>query len=170
MRSSLFIPGWLISINRHSVSPIMYLIDGNNLIGHTKSISYHDPLARQKLLDRLMPFLESKRHKATVVFDGPSQPLQKNHWIQLVFAGYHCKADDRIRHIVEKAQSPKEICVVSSDNPVYSYARTCGTQAMKCHEFNRLFHELKQPAAGEEKRELPVGDIKKWLRYFGEEE
>jgi predicted RNA-binding protein with PIN domain len=148
----------------------MYLIDGNNLIGHTKSISYHDPLARQKLLDRLMPFLETKRHKATVVFDGPSQPLRKNHWIQLVFAGYHSKADDRIRQLVEKAKSPREICVVSSDNPVYSYARTCGAQALKCHEFNRLFHESENQTASAENREIPVGDIKKWLRYFGEDE
>jgi predicted RNA-binding protein with PIN domain len=148
----------------------MYIIDGNNLIGHTPAISYHDPLARQKLLDRLIPFLESKRRKATVIFDGPSSPLRKSSWIQLVFAGYHQKADDRIRHLVEKSRSPKELCVVSSDNPVYSYARTCGAQALKCHEFNRLLHQQLAKESDEEMKNPPADDIKNWLRYFGEEE
>jgi hypothetical protein len=35
----------------------MYLIDGNNLIGHTKSISYKDPQARQQVLDRMCQVL-----------------------------------------------------------------------------------------------------------------
>ena len=58
--------------------------------------------------------------------------------------------------------------MVSSDNAVHGYARTCGVEALKCHEFNRLLAEAKE---GEpEKPDLPQGDLKHWLRYFGEEE
>jgi predicted RNA-binding protein with PIN domain len=148
----------------------VYLIDGNNLIGHTRDISYHDPQARQKLLDRLMPYLEGKQRKAVVVFDGPPQALQKNRWLQLVFAGHRVKADDRIRQMVEKVRNPKELCVVSSDNSVYSYARNCGSPALKCHEFNRLLQQAPPREEKQENRDLPVGDLKHWLRYFGEEE
>jgi predicted RNA-binding protein with PIN domain len=148
----------------------MYLIDGNNLIGHTKSMDYHDPQARQKLLDRIMPFLEEKRRKAIVFFDGPSQPLRKNRWAQIVFSGHRSTADDRIRHMVESSKAPKDFCVVSSDNPVYSYSKTCGAQAMKCHEFNRLLQAGAVRETQRENRDLQIDNLQHWLRYFGEEE
>ena len=74
----------------------MYLIDGNNLIGHTKSISYKDPQARQQLLDRIAKFLECRHRNATVVFDGTAEPLQKTRWMRLVFSGPGRTADDLI--------------------------------------------------------------------------
>lgn len=147
----------------------MYLIDGNNLIGHTKSISYKNPQARQQLLDRMAKFLESKQRNATVVFDGTPEPLRKTRWMRLVFSGPGRTADDLIRRQVEAARSRKDLCVVSSDNGVYGYARSCGVDALKCHEFNRLLN-VDRVAAEPEKRDLPVEDIKHWLRYFGEED
>jgi predicted RNA-binding protein with PIN domain len=146
----------------------MYLIDGNNLIGHTKSISYRDPQARQILLDRLSEFLNRKRRKATVVFDGASEPLRKSRCIQLLFAERGSSADEVIRRRVEQSTSTKSLCVVSSDNAVYGYARTCGADALRCHEFNRLLYAKAEPEA--EKQDLPANDLKHWLRYFGEEE
>ena len=77
----------------------MYLIDGNNLIGHTKSISYKDPQARQQVLNRIAKFLESRHRKATVIFDGTAEPLRKTRWIQLVFSGPGRTADDLIRDL-----------------------------------------------------------------------
>src|SRR5688500_6927523 len=93
-------------VNRGSVQP-MYLIDGNNLIGHTKSISYKDPQARQRVLDRIAKFLESRRRKATVIFDGLEEPLRKTRWMQLVFSGPGRTADDLIHRQVEAARSRK---------------------------------------------------------------
>ena len=148
----------------------MYLIDGNNLIGHTKEIPYHDPGARQRLLDHIVPFLEASHSKATVVFDGGSQSLRKSRRIQLVFSGSMSSADDRIRHLVESAPAPRDLCVVSSDNAVYGYSRSCGSRAIKCHEFNRLIRETAQSHPPGENREHTVEDLKQWLRYFGEEE
>jgi predicted RNA-binding protein with PIN domain len=148
----------------------MYLIDGNNLIGHTKSISYKDPQARQLVLDRISTFLESRRRNATVVFDGAAEPLRKTRWMRLVFSGPGRTADDLIRKQVETARSRKGLCVVSSDNGVYGYARSCGVGALKCHEFNRLLKEDSETAADPEKRDVPVESIKHWMRYFGEED
>ena len=88
----------------------MYLIDGNNLIGHTKSISYKDPQARQQVLDRISRFLESRHRKATVIFDGTAEPLRKTRWMQLVFSGPGRTADDLIRKQVEAARSRKGLC------------------------------------------------------------
>jgi predicted RNA-binding protein with PIN domain len=148
----------------------MYLIDGNNLIGHTKSISYEDPRARQILLDRLGPFLTLKRRKATVVFYGATESLRKGSLIQLVFAGPASNADEIIRRRVEHLKSRRGLCVVSSDNAVYGYARSCGVEALKCHEFNRLLREV--PEGEPEIRDAAAGDliIRHWLRYFGEDD
>jgi hypothetical protein len=44
---------------------------------------------------------------------------------------------------------------------------------LKCHEFNRLLQQAPPRRAKPEKQEkgdLPAGDLKHWLRYFGEEE
>ena len=147
----------------------MYLIDGNNLIGHTKSISYKDPHARQQLLDRIARFLESRHRKATVIFDGTAAPFRKTRWMQLVFSGPRQTADDLIRHQVEAARSRKALCVVSSDNGVYGYARSCGVEALKCHEFNRLLNEELVAGAEPEERAVPIESIEHWMRYFGEE-
>lgn len=148
----------------------MYLIDGNNLIGHSKDISYHDPQARQKLLERVIAFLGERGSKAIVFFDGVSQPLRKSRNIQLVFSGSKFSADERIRQFVETSSSPKSLCVVTSDNSVYGYCRSCGARAMKCHEFNRLLRESLTAQNSKENRESPIDDLRKWLRYFGEEE
>lgn len=149
----------------------MYLIDGNNLIGHTKSISYKDPNARQQVLDRISKFLESRQRNATVVFDGMAEPLRKTRWMRLVFSGPGRTADELIRHQVEAVRSRKGLCVVSSDNAVYGYARSCGVDALKCHEFNRLLNEeLVARRVEPENRDLPVENIKQWMRYFGEED
>ena len=148
----------------------MYLIDGNNLIGHTKSISYKDPQARQQVLDRIARFLESRHRKATVIFDGTAEPLRKTRWMQLIFSGPGRTADDLIRKQVEAARSRKGLCVVSSDNGVYGYARSCGVEALKCHEFNRLLNEELVARVGPEERDVPVESIKHWMRYFGEED
>ena len=148
----------------------MYLIDGNNLIGHTKSIpSQESAGARQLLLNHVSGFLEVTRRKAIVVFDGKSEPLRKTSRVQLVFSGPRTSADEVIRRQVESSKTRKDLCVISSDNAVYGYARSCGVRALKCLEFNRLIQE----AAGgkiDEKRDFSVDNVKDWLRYFGEEE
>jgi predicted RNA-binding protein with PIN domain len=148
----------------------MYLIDGNNLIGHSKDISYHDQQARQKLLDRVLPFLEQRNTRAVIVFDGGAQPLRKSRRIQLVFSGPKSSADERIRQMVEASPSPRNLCVVTSDNAVYGYSRSCGARAMKCHEFNRLLKETSCSQENEESREFSIENLRQWMRHFGEEE
>jgi rRNA-processing protein FCF1 len=83
--------------------------------------------------------------------------------------GCRVDLDEVIRRRVESSKNRKDLCVISSDNAVYGYARTCGVKALKCHEFNQLIRE----ATGgkiEENRDLSVDNTKEWLRYFGEEE
>ena len=148
----------------------MYLIDGNNLIGHTKSIARQSSgNARQFVVDYISSFLESTHRKAIVVFDGRSAPLRKTTRVQLVFSGAQSSADDVIRRRVESSKDRMDLCVISSDNAVYGYAKSCGVRALKCHEFNQM---IRKAAHGkvQEDRDFSIGNTKEWLRYFGEEE
>ena len=104
-----------------------------------------------------------------IVFDGASEPLRKTPLMQLVFAGPRSSADEVIRARVDSSRTRKSFCVVSSDNAVYGYARSCGFKALKCHEFNRLIRESSALQSGEN-REFRVDNINEWLRYFGEGE
>ncbi len=147
----------------------MYLIDGNNLIGHTRDLSLRDRNCRQHLIDRLIPFFNQKRKEALVFFDGASEPLRKSRRIQIQFSGPNRIADDLIRRRVEQEGAPRSLCVVSSDNSVYGYARSCGCRALRCHEFNRLATRLEDDPIGSEEG-VPSEPKEGWLRYFGEED
>ncbi|MFN8008751.1 MAG: NYN domain-containing protein [Terriglobia bacterium] len=148
----------------------MYLIDGNNLMGHTGSRANRpSEMDRQSVLNRVADFLEKTGRKAILVFDGSRSPLRKTSRVHLEFAGPRQKADDVIRHQIEHSRSRKDLIVVSSDNGIYGYARSCGVRALKCHEFNRLLQETPEKNV-DENRHIPVADTKEWLRYFGEEE
>jgi predicted RNA-binding protein with PIN domain len=147
----------------------MYLVDGNNLIGHTKGISLKSGNCRQQLIDRLIPFLDRKRRRALVFFDGAGEGLRKSHRIQIEFSGRKLSADEQIRRKVAQSTAPKNLCVVSSDNWVYGYGRSCGSKALRCHEFNRLLHDLGDTES-DSNDGVPPEDMKGWLRYFGEED
>ena len=147
----------------------MYLVDGNNLIGHTKGLSLEDRQCRQQLIDRLIPFLDRKRQRALVFFDGAGEGLRKSHRIQIEFSGRNLTADEQIRRKVARSTAPRNLCVVSSDNGVYGYARSCGSRALRCHEFNRLLACIEVDPVDSEAG-VPPEEIKAWLRYFGEED
>ena len=96
----------------------MYLIDGNNLIGHTKSISYRDPQARQQIVDRIANLLEFRRRKATIVFDGRSDAYweysliansgSSTNWNSVLGSdwGHNLDADPRFLSGLDPASAP----------------------------------------------------------------
>jgi hypothetical protein len=48
------------------------------------------------------------------------------------------EADDIIRALIDGAPSPALLTVVTSDKPLYSYARTRGAMILRAHEWNAL--------------------------------
>ena len=91
---------------------MMYLIDGNNLIGHSRHLSLKDQNCRQNLIDFLIPLLNCKKRQTIVYFDGPEELLQKTKYIEIRFSGFKT-ADEQIRKTIELAISPNNLCVVS---------------------------------------------------------
>ena len=73
---------------------------------------------------------------------------------------------------MDAAEHPGELVVVTSDKPLYSYARTRGAQVLRAHEWNALARDAKprapRGAARGEKPERET-DVEGWLKRFSRE-
>jgi predicted RNA-binding protein with PIN domain len=154
---------------------VPYLIDGNNLLG-----SWGGPAVpgdgRHEVVRRVSAFCRAKGARATIVFDGapfrPDTAEQQLGAVTIRFPGPGRDADSLIREIVDAAARPAELVVVSSDKPVYSYARTRGARVLRAHEWNALGREAKPRARkGAAKSEKPERetDVEGWLKRFSRE-
>ena len=151
-----------------------YLIDGNNLLG-----SWGGPAVlgdgRIEVLRRVAAFCRSKGARAILVFDGapfrPDLDAQQLGPVSLRFPSPGRDADSLIREIVDGYAKPGELVVVTSDRPVYSYARTRGARVLRAHEWNALARPAgpgASPARADATREKPdrETDVEGWLKRF----
>lgn len=152
-----------------------YLIDGNNLLG-----SWGGPAVpgdgRQEVVRRVAAFCRAQGARAILVFDGapfrPELESQQLGAVTIRFPAPGRDADSLIREIVDAAARPAELVVVSSDKPVYSYARTRGARVLRAHEWNALGRSAKPrgraKAPGTDKPERET-DVEGWLKRFSHE-
>ena len=154
-----------------------YLIDGNNVLG-----SWGGPAVpgdgRVEVLRRVAEFCRRKEARAVLVFDGapfrPDLDGQQLGAVSLRFPGPGRDADTLIREIVDGSARPGELIVVTSDKPLYSYARTRGTRVIRAHEWNALAREGSarapkgRPTASREKPDRET-DVDGWLKKFSGE-
>jgi len=163
---------------------VPYLIDGNNLLG-----SWGGPAVkgdgRVEVVRWVAAFCRAKGARATIVFDGsPFRPElggQELGAVSVRFPPQGRDADSLIREIVDAAERPGELVVVTSDKPVYSYARTRGARAMSAREWNALGRaEAKLPRSAPSRRRSRSGgepkekperetDVEGWLKKFSRE-
>ena len=149
-----------------------YLIDGNNLLG-----SWGGPAVpgdgRLEVVRRVAAFCRAKGARAVLVFDGApfrsDLDGQQLGAVSLRFPPPGSDADSVIREAIDRAARPGELVVVSSDKPVYSYARTRGAQALRAHEWNALAREAKPRAPKDEpldEKPERENDVEGWLKRF----
>jgi predicted RNA-binding protein with PIN domain len=155
-----------------------YLIDGNNLLG-----SWGGPAlggdGRHEVVRRVAAFCRARGARAIVVFDGapfrPEAAEQHLGALTIRFPPEGRDADSLIREILDAAPEARDLVLVSSDKPLYSYARTRGARALRSQEWNALARD-----AGAAARARPGGaraaapsekpdhepDVDGWLARF----
>jgi len=154
---------------------VPYVIDGNNLLG-----SWGGPAVpgdgRAEVLRRVAAFCRAKGARAVLVFDGapfrPELGAQELGAVSLRFPVAGSDADSLIRDLVDGAQHPGDLVVVTSDKALYSYARTRGARVLRAHEWNALARgATPDPRRGAPKGDKPEHepDIEGWLKRFGRE-
>lgn len=154
-----------------------YLIDGNNLLGSWGGPARGDD-RRGEVLRRVAEFCRLRGARATLVFDGhPLRADMASQTLGLVTLRVPAPgrdADSVIRETVERAATPAEIIVVTSDKALYSYCRTRGASVLRVHEWNALERQLAQApnvprsvgrSASSEKPEREP-DVAGWLARF----
>lgn len=151
-----------------------YLVDGNNLLGSWGGPRTDDD-RRAEVVRRVAAFCRAKGARATVVFDGgplrPDMASQSLGPLAVRVPEPGEDADTVIRRMVERAERPADLIVVTSDKALYSYVRTLGAAVLRAHEWNALERraaEARPAAAGAEKPERE-DDVEGWLKTFGGE-
>jgi predicted RNA-binding protein with PIN domain len=154
---------------------VPYLIDGNNLLG-----SWGGPAVpgdgRLEVVRRVSAFCRAKGARATIVFDGAPfrAELADQHLgaVTVRFPAQGLDADSLIRTILDAVDRPGDWIVVTSDKPVYSYARTRGARALSAREWNELGRQegraprslvARDRATDKPDRET---DVEGWLKRF----
>lgn len=149
-----------------------YIVDGNNVMGQTPGWHRDKARSRRMLLEKLAAFARVKKAKLTVVFDGAPDPAMPEgaafRGVRVLYAERGSDADTRIVRLVEESPDPRGLTVVTSDRHLAFRVRSCGavvTQSGKFRlETERLLESIPGPDDGEN---LEIGDVNKWLRYFG---
>jgi hypothetical protein len=107
------------------------------------------------------------------VFDGhplrPDMAVQELGPVSLRVPPSGGDADGVIRELLDRADRPAEIIVVTSDKALYSYARTMGAGVLRAHEWNaqeRRTLDARRPGEEGEKPERE-DDVAGWLEKFG---
>jgi predicted RNA-binding protein with PIN domain len=153
-----------------------YLIDGNNLIGHTSSYNLKDPRSKYEIVSKLIIFQRTKKTKVILVFDGAPDPSLLDKKLQterfsIIYPVEGESADDAIGKIILKQTDRRRFFVVSSDREVQNFARAKGAKSLSCNEFNKeLKRELKEykKLMEETKKVTSLSDleVKHWLEIF----
>lgn len=130
-----------------------YIIDGYNLIKHRSfrpPNNIHDPrFALIQLLRREQPF-GSPKNKVTIVFDGYSQDSSLRGLEFEVIFSCDDSADLRIKKIVEAADLPKSLMVVSDDRQIRDFARLCGATSLGVEDFLNPVRKISNIGEGEQ--------------------
>ena len=155
------------------------LIDGYNVIHADPEMKrLLDPSpenARVLLVERLVSYVDQKRLRVTIVFDGRGMLLDAESIIpgklQILFSRGHQSADELIISTLEEAANPREYLVVTSDNEdIGRVARGLGSQVLSSAAFlSRLKRSGGKEQAPAEDPGLAAEDIEYWLKKFNEE-
>ncbi len=145
-----------------------YLIDGHNLIGKMPGRSLSDLDDEQALVTDLQAFCRAARKQADVFFDGaPAGSSRQSGLVKAHFVRKGKPADAAIEEFLEQLKgSARNWTVVSSDGRVQRAAHKAHARAVSSEDFLRIMLAGAGSAPGTQ--DAKSGDLKEWLRLFGE--
>jgi len=127
---------------------------------------------RKDLLEKVSQFAQFARVKISVVFDGAEEQSfpdgARFKGINVFYSQGFSNADQRIKKFVESSKERRTLIVVTSDNALANFCRSCGAKVVRSPEF-RAKIEAAQTSAIESIKQQGVknDDISDWLKYFG---
>ena len=154
-----------------------YLIDGHNFI-FTQDNFFLQPHERGRVAE-LVNAVDAyiARHpsiNAEIVLDSSVKGTVTNKRIKgrrakVTYATRARDADQYIILMVQKAENPRQITVVSSDKEVIRACRQAGAQTMSCERFAKLISLGSKTAETKAEKPPPPSskeEIKEWKKFF----
>jgi predicted RNA-binding protein with PIN domain len=151
------------------------IIDGYNFILRTQRVNRKNEnaleIARAQLLAKLLSYKNLKNVNISVVFDGqaefknqhPSRPMG----INVVFSSPPQNADRVIVNMIEAAQHPANLLIVSSDNFIRTSAGSAGCQILSSNEFSQKLNISPSQDYNEKyATKMSESDLAEWLDIF----
>lgn len=148
-----------------------YLIDGNNVIGGFGNLDPDPHKSRKRLIGELAMFIKATRQKVRVVFDGAQDPDfpegSRMRGVQISYAKSGSDADQRIKDIVRRSTSPRDIVVVSSDRDLSSFVSAKGAKTISSRAFRQELDRAREKLSMTEKANLSMKiDVDEWMKFF----
>ncbi len=119
---------------------LQFVIDGYNVVKHPLLSSLtrtKDPKIALVDLIKKNGLCGSINNQITIVFDGYANNPHINDLVNDMRLVFSCedKADDKIKRMVESFENPRNIIVVSSDNEIRNFVKSCGAGVLTVEEF-----------------------------------
>ncbi len=154
------------------------IIDGYNLLLRGQRAG---PLAvadlermREGLIQRASGYAASRNIRITLVFDGQGgaagQQAPSSGKVKVVFSRPPENADALIKRMVQAHKQPRDILVVTSDQPLARLVRSCGCQLLSSEAWRQKMAQSHEETLEEKHGGMNNLDIDEWLRLFGEHE
>ena len=151
----------------------MYLIDGNNVMGQRVGWHRDKSAARRQLLRELAQFVQWKKARVTVVFDGmPEINIADGasyRSVKVFYSGADADADSLIIASVEATRNRQSLTVVTSDGQLTHRVRACGVRVIRAGVFRRLLEKAMR-VGDEYQPQIRADELSDWMRYFGVDE
>jgi predicted RNA-binding protein with PIN domain len=147
-----------------------YLIDGNNLIGKSRSLSEiqkkDKQASRERLINLIEKFLKDKKIIITIYFDGYENSKIASK-VKIKYSN-NKSADEVIRKDISNAKNKTNLVVVSSDRDILNYAKVCSCTLISSEIF--LSQLIIPPAIQDEENKIKSlsRDNEEFIKLFGE--
>lgn len=117
---------------------LIYIIDGNNLIGKIPSLmkiqNADKQLSREKLVHFVDRYFADKKSNVTIHFDGHPNTKINSLKCKIIYSENQT-ADDKIKKQISQSKSPRNIVVITSDSNLSQFARKCSCTIISSDNF-----------------------------------
>jgi predicted RNA-binding protein with PIN domain len=152
------------------------IIDGYNLMlrgQRAGSIAASDlERLRDGLVQKVTGYAASRDIRITVAFDGQNgvgAPVAAaTGKVKVVFSRPPENADALIKRLVQAHKQPREVLVVTSDQPLARFIRSCGCKLLSSEEWRQKMEQGRDEAMEEKHGRINDLDLEEWLKIFGE--
>ncbi|MCR4288672.1 MAG: NYN domain-containing protein [Candidatus Scalindua sp.] len=121
------------------------IVDGYNVIFKISELGYTTEkcdieVLRNRFLAMLEQYIEKRKHKLIVVFDGQGAGNSSEirpAGIDVVFSRQDLDADEEIKRMVRGSENPRHITVITSDRDIEQYVKKYGCKVVGALTFYR---------------------------------